>query len=232
MSNIKLNFEDLFESLIDEKYAVIKLDSVFPNYLRGQDIDLFCRDIEEVSRLVISFLRPFVNEKVSISINKGIDHVHIDLKEAKQVHFRFDLLGSLPPYKNVIVKPSLFDVVIESSVEKRIGGILVKVPNDVDEGLLRYIEYLEYIASRPDKIKHAKWILDKYATNPSLNEQFFLRAHHFLSIPLAVYSKKSFLTRVGEYIAYYCELLSQSVYVIKNDGLRDFFAKAWNRLFK
>jgi len=232
MSSIIIDFKDLFDSLSDQPYAVIKLDPKFPSYSPGQDIDIFCRDLEDVSRRIIGFLSAFVGEEFSIAVSKKIDQVHIDLIAGKQIHFRFDLLGALPKHKFFFIKPSLFDVVIESCVEKNIEGVLVKVPNEVDEGVLRYIEYLEYISSRPDKIKHSNWILGKFGANPSSNRQFFLRLHHFLSIPEPVYSKKSYATRLNESFEYFGSIFLKAFDIIKNKGLKAFFAKVFERFFK
>ena len=232
MNKIKLDFKKFFASLDGLSYVVIKLDPSFPNYLPGQDIDILCREHEELAKRVIAYLSIFIDDKYSINVEKKIDHIHIDLLDGSVVHFRFDLLGSLPKYKQVNVKSSLFDVLIESSIEKVISDYIVKVPNTVDEAVFRYIEFLEYISLRPDKVKHCSWILDKISSNPSLNEKFFSRFHHFISLPSCDYPKKSYYQKIKEHIVFSKDIAFQSYYFIKRKGIGRFIFKVKAIFFK
>lgn len=224
-----INFKSFFELVDDQLYAVVKLDPQFPSITQGQDIDIFCRDVQEMARRTIYFLSASVDSDISISVTKKHGFVHVDLMKGRDLYFRFDLIGMLPKYSNIDIKESLFDVVIESSVMKDVGGFCIKVPNATDEAVLRYIEYLEYISSRPDKIKHAFWIKEQCSYNSEFKEAFLLRLHHFIAIPEPVYAKKSYLNRCFEDATYFKNLILTAYNVLRNDGFYELYNKLLRR---
>jgi hypothetical protein len=89
MSKLKIDFKNLFESLMQSDYVAIKLDSEFPKYSSGQDLDIFCRDIEKVSNTIITFLNVYINDSNHINITKNNNNVHIDLMCDRVIHYRF-----------------------------------------------------------------------------------------------------------------------------------------------
>jgi hypothetical protein len=54
----------------------------------------------------------------------------------------------------------------------------VFVPNDEDELMLRYFEYLEWFDRRPDKIKHIDYICAQKDT--ALMQRFFENTHRYI----------------------------------------------------
>ena len=52
----KINFEELFLKLQNKNYTIIKLDPKFPDYIEGQDLDILCYDINDISNVIVSFL--------------------------------------------------------------------------------------------------------------------------------------------------------------------------------
>ena len=144
MNNLKIDFKDLFDLLMQYDYVAIKLDPEFPKYEPGQDLDIYCRDVEEISKIIITFLNIYVNKHCHISVSKNKNNVHIDLMNGQEIHYRFDIHRSLPAYEQIKIKASLFDVVIESSSVINRDQCMIKVPNQIDESVLRYIEFQEY----------------------------------------------------------------------------------------
>ena len=78
--------------------------------------------------------------------------------------FRFDLYSSLPEFKKLSLKKHLFFDILKNktSFYSTYEGkeYPVYVPSEIDDLLLRYIEYMEWYQQRPDKIKHLNYILE------------------------------------------------------------------------
>jgi len=225
MNEIKIDFKELFDKLSNYEYVVVKLNSKFPKYSQGEDIDIFCRDIEGVSGIVIAFLNKFVTENSLINIKKYSNNFHIDLIYGKKIHFRFDLYKSFPDYMNVRIKPSLFDVVIESGISFTRANFTIKVPSQIDEAVLRYIEYQEYFASRPDKIKHIEHILSTIGDTKNERDDFFARVHYFIELSVSQFDEKSLFFRIKETLYYYLNSFLKGLKILKNDGLLTLFKK-------
>ena len=72
MSNIKIDLKPLFEKLEIKSYSVIKLPSEYPDYKVGSDLDIFCYDVEDMSRVVLAYFQESINKKLSVKItNRG-----------------------------------------------------------------------------------------------------------------------------------------------------------------
>lgn len=231
MSNLLLDFKVFFESIKRLPYCVIKLDPYFPSYKKGQDIDILCRDIHEMSSYVLSFLSSYIKNQDSIEVNKLKKSIHIDLICDDTIHFRFDLIQELYGYKSLSLKKSFTDVVIESSMEKNVKDFIIRVPNQVDDSILRYIEYIEYISERPDKIKHVHHILSRLKNN-SINENLFYdRFHHFVSIPLKPMNQNTINSNLYRNFIYISERISNAFRIIKKYGFIGFLSRLKNKIF-
>jgi|688.fasta_scaffold84277_3 hypothetical protein len=227
---MKLNFKDFFNKIVDHKYCVVKLSPIFPLYHPGQDIDIFCRDIERLSREAIGFLQNYVDENYFIRVIKRNNCHQVDLMKKNTIHFRFDFINAIPRFKQVKIKSSLLDVVIESSKEKIIEDFKLKIPNQIDECILRYIEYVEYFAIHPDKIKHVDYINSFFESKPEDKKFFFDRLNHFTCLPIDEISKINKLNKVIKNIKYIKKLILASYYVYKQEGFLSLFEKVSRRL--
>jgi hypothetical protein len=57
----------------------------------------------------------------------------------------------------------------------------VYIPCLIDELIIRYIEYIEWYAQRPDKIKHIDYILN-YIEDLSIKNKFLNKLHYYTKI--------------------------------------------------
>ncbi len=178
-----LDLSKIFRKLEDENYCIVKLPKSFPLYEIGSDLDIFCYDIKSFSKIILSNLQELDVSKTKIKINTAETHVYIDIIRNKKIHFRFDLYGALPSYKNINIKNAFFGSVIEHSKRIKIDGLNIAVPSNIDEAILRYIEYQEWYSQRPDKIKHIDYIKNKMQSNDIDLKKMFDRLHYYTSIP-------------------------------------------------
>lgn len=183
MPDIKINLNELFSVIESKNYCVIKLPQNFPDYSLGSDLDLFCYDIEEMSREILAFLQCYINYDIDIKIINMSGQIYIDLIENNEIHFRFDLYGEMPHYKNLLIKSSLFSSIIENSRLIVFNGCSVKVPCSLDEAVLRYIEYQEWYSQRPDKIKHIEYIEMKSSEGGVKLDALFSKLHYYTELP-------------------------------------------------
>jgi len=182
----ELQLSRIFRSMNDLAYCVIKCDERLPGYGRGSDIDIFCLDLPAVSRRLLVLLGEQLGPGHLLDVQDDGHYSKIDLveQESGELVFRFDLYGGLPPYRHVALRPALFESVLEGRVEKRIGQgdeeCTISVPSQLDDLLLRYVEYHEWYAERPDKIKHLAMVLDSPLVE---RRQLLDKLHHYVSLP-------------------------------------------------
>lgn len=140
-------------------YCIMRIPEHFPNYYEHSDIDVLCRD----ARAIADYLRlNFPSSRVFPISNKW----HVDtLLSTGKLDLKFDLMDNFLCYEKIGIKPEFLDYVFKNLTEKK----KVIVPNDDCEFVLRYIEYNEYIDSRPEKVKHLKYIQDN-ATSDKYKE--------------------------------------------------------------
>lgn len=180
----KINLENIFSNLKDTSYTVIKISQEFPNYNKGDDIDIFCYSINKVSNIILSSISKIVDDQYKIKITNIHDsQLYIDIIEDGKIHFRFDLYNKLPKYNNLLIKEGLFNSVVENSVLQQINGVNVKVPAKIDEIILRYIEYHEWFSKRPDKIKHIDYILNSIEKEEVKKTKFLEKLHYNVQLP-------------------------------------------------
>ena len=188
MSDNKLKQEldllNIFKLLNEQSYCLIKMPPEFPSFNIGSDLDIFCYDIREVSRIILGELNKLLDDdKYHIDIVDKNEQVHIDFKCEDQIIVRFDLYASLPKYKNIIIKPSYFVHVLENVKIVDISNVQVKTPSNIDDSIIRYMEYQEFYAQRPDKIKHIEYIENHLAKNEFKLDELFEKLHYFTSLP-------------------------------------------------
>ncbi len=182
-----LNLIPFFESIDSEYYCVIKLSEGFPAYSPGDDIDIFCYEPDSITRKVLEWANQYIKKGLEIKVISQAEYNHftIDFMDGREIHLRFDIYGQLPLYKKVLIKPALFENIIEHSrpVYKKYDNVSfrVNIPDLIDDMLLRYIEFIEWYNIRPDKIKHLDYIMDKI--NDEKKIRFLNKLHHYTAIP-------------------------------------------------
>jgi hypothetical protein len=190
MPNCKIDLIQIFKLLENKFYCIIKIPDEFPEYAIGSDIDIFCYDINNIANIILQNTNQYISDKITIEIKDLNKQIYVDIKEYDKIHLRFDLYGELPNYKNVKIKPCLFSSIIEHATSKSIlnNELTVKVPCHIDEIIIRYIEYHEWYAQRPDKIKHINYIekmIDLEMVDTTL---FFDKLHYYTELPMVTES--------------------------------------------
>lgn len=180
---MKINFTEIFESLTDTDYCIIKLPPDLANYRIGSDIDILCINNKSVAEIIISKLNKYIDTKSIVKITEYEDQSHVDFLEDNRIHLRFDLYQKLPHYKNILLKPEYFSSILENSKATIKGDIRIKVPSDLDDLIIRYFEYQEYYSERPDKIKHIDYIENLIEERDLDRKKLFDRIHYYTEIP-------------------------------------------------
>ncbi len=138
------------------------------NYRPGSDVDIFCDNPPAFVNSIIKTGKKYVeNEGFEIMVknNPKAAHCFVDFFSDNRLEFRFDVCFALPKFRNIVVKKELFSDILEN---KEFFEMLYKgekyplyVPNEIDDLLLRYIEYLEWHRIAPRKRKHLNYVLSE-----------------------------------------------------------------------
>ena len=70
------------------EYAIMKIRDDFPEYTKGQDIDILCGDLEAVKLHLTRYFWDKVDFKVT---DRSDTHIHCDILEGNEIDIRFDL---------------------------------------------------------------------------------------------------------------------------------------------
>lgn len=217
MSNIKIDLKPLFKKLEEKVYCIIKLPDGFPEYKIGSDLDIFCYDVEDISRIIIGFLPKELTVKLT---NMG-SQIYIDVMDKNTIHFRFDLYGALPKYENILIKEAFFSSVIENSKTVLKDEVNVKVPSNVDENILRYIEYQEWYAQRPDKIKHINYIEERIKNSEININNLLDKLHYYTELPKVEDDRQVSGNSFVRYMSYALEMIKKVFRVLKEKGFKE-----------
>jgi len=190
----RLDLGLFFSALEGKKYSIIKLTD-FPDYNIGSDIDVFCDNIDDIAREIIYIGNQYCKQGFEIRVkNANASHIHIDFITGYKLDFRFDLYGALPPYKKLRIKGDYFTKIINDSVpinfDRNQKQYQIYVPSDLDDLVLRYIEYIEWYELRPDKIKHLDYITSAISNNKN-NAQFLEILHRYTALPCIADDRKN-----------------------------------------
>lgn len=198
----RLDLKDIFEHLKEEQYCIVKKPIKFPKYEEGEDIDIFCYFVERVIEKLLFKLKDYPFE---IKVKKENKRAYIDLLKDDKIYFRFDIYGEIPKYKNILIKDAFFSSIIENSHFEN----NIKVPSKIDEMIIRYLEYQEYYAQRPDKIKHIEYI--KEYLNEKNKKIFFDKLHYYTELPQLDYKVKK-----PSFIREFLKYVKNRVLIVKN----------------
>jgi len=230
MSNIKIDLIPLFKKLEKESYCIIKLPDNFPSYDVGSDLDFFCYNIEKVSRIILGCLQSDISDDLSVIITNMGKQIYIDIMDKRDIHFRFDLYGSLPSYQNVSIKDAFFSSVIEGSNKVEKSKCIVKIPKLIDESILRYIEYQEWFSERPDKIKHINYLEEKFQNSELELNKVLDKLHYYISIPRIKEDEKINASSSIQYMQYLYGNFKKIIKYIQLNGLERTIYKIKDRL--
>ncbi|WP_129126150.1 hypothetical protein [Geomonas oryzae] len=182
-----LDLLTFFGDIAGLPYCVVKMSPSFPQYKAGEDIDLFCYSVNDVAAKVVSWAKRYAAKGYGIKVSNvhKRQHVHVDLLLEGALNFRFDLYEAMPAYEKLMVKPALFESVLENAASAffPMGEVQVevKVPAPVDDLLIRYLEFAEWYDVRPDKIKHLDFIMER--GDAQTRERMLQKLHHYTKLP-------------------------------------------------
>lgn len=189
-SGRRLDLAEFFARVEDLPYAVVRgTPEDLLHYLPGSDIDIFCYDKVAFGRQVLAFVNPYLELGYEVRVQETEigDQTQIDLLRGNALELRFDLYGTLPSYRRFRINPALFFSVIEHAEMLEVPHgqeiVAIQVPNQVDDLLLRYFEYIEYYEQRPDKVKHLDYILTAVDKLPEARIGFLEKLHRYTSLP-------------------------------------------------
>lgn len=233
---MKLDLFSFFKLIENESYVVIKPSRKLPDYDIGSDIDIFCYSTDKVVEKISVFLSGYLDDNSTISVVDGCAKAHIDFIVNDRINFRFDLYKQLPVYKNILLKPAFFSSVIESSMFRHINDsnrtTFVKVPSETDDLILRYVEYHEYYAERPDKIKHVEYIQQKITGSESVQIKMLDKLHYYTSFPKTDYREKYFKEKLIEKRDYYQASYNKVRHLYATAGLSALIQKVVKKIRK
>jgi len=153
-SNI-IDLRHLFEQLKELRYVIVRLPKYYPNYREYSDLDIFCEDKSRMASLIQNVISFYGDIRVSHLPGR----IHVDYYSSpRQLDIKFDLFDSFEIYSKTYIDPLLKQVLLETRV---LNDRNVYVPLPVYEDALRFVEYREYISSRPDKIKHLVYLRNR-----------------------------------------------------------------------
>lgn len=231
---MKLDLLVLFKLIENEQYVVIKPSCKLPDYDIGSDIDIFSYHVDKIAELIATFLTNYVDDKSYFAVTDGLAKIHVDFLVNDKINFRFDLYKRLPNYKNISLKPAFFSSVIESALTRELTenevSATVKIPSETDDLILRYVEYHEYFAQRPDKIKHIEYIQNKLSSSESERIKLFDKLHYYTAFPEVFYREKTTTDRWLERKDYYKSNFVKIKHLYATAGLRVLIVKIKNKI--
>lgn len=208
-----LNLYDFYKQLENEKYCIVKNSNLL-SYNQGEDIDIFCYNIKEIINVICHVGKTYVESQgYSIKITEVVvgKHVHVDFMFKKKIDYRFDLYGELPSYKKMNVRLGFFGSVIENAQILELGNnnekVKVYVPCRIDDYIIRYLEYCEWYAVRPEKIKHINYIEENILENEK--KAFWDKLHYYTELPEIKVKKMSFTKRFVNDLRWYWRTLKR-----------------------
>jgi len=148
-----MNLLEVFNDM--PEYVLIKMRDDFPEYKKGQDMDIVCRDVDKV----IFYLKEYFYDKYIIDISSSsLDHFHFDcLEKSGKLELRFDLYGHL-------ISEKFTGELLEHKETMRFNGGHVCVPMPAYEGVIKCWEFLlngkekygEYIIFKNTLVEYTK----------------------------------------------------------------------------
>jgi hypothetical protein len=233
---LSINLADFFKVLEGENYCIIKRGDI-EKYKTGSDFDIFCFDLHSFSKKIMIASQKYVKDGYKLKINDSRKcHWHIDLLKDEKIEVRFDLYNSMPSYKRINIKNSLFSSIVENRVLDlvNLNGNSVKIyyPSLVDEIIIKYLDYIEHYKLRPDKVRHLDYVLEKIKKDRD-NREFIDKLHFYTSFSRDVeVSKKSLIENFYEHIEYWLLRIFTVIKYVKIFGISETIKKIKKKLLK
>jgi hypothetical protein len=156
-----LQLKEFFKR-VEDCCVVLRRKEWLPNYYAGEDLDLLTDNYEQLVSHIIAFANLY---DVKTTIQKHGRHYHLDIYfNPDQLHFRFDIVTTLEK-DSVRVNPEYTSVVLGRTMKIEREGVVMRVPNPMDELIIRYLEF----TAHPTKTKHKQYI-DRYMTKDFYKE--------------------------------------------------------------
>ena len=101
-----MDLNRFFFAIKDYNYSIVKLDK-FPDYKKGDDLDIYTDDLVGLTRLILKIGNQYFNEencRIKVSERKNKHHLHIDFYFNNELDLRFDLFTSPLRFKKLTLK--------------------------------------------------------------------------------------------------------------------------------
>jgi len=169
-SNI-IDVTKIFNNLKYSDYVIIKDDGNFPNYFDGDDLDIFCKNKDELHSEIMDLIEEYQDKYKITEHNKGV-RIHVDFryKENEKINYRIDMLDTFPylvnlghTHNKIEVRDEYYDIIFSRKIKKTLsnplmvdeGNITVNFPCETDDLVLRFIEW----TWQPHKTRHINYVI-------------------------------------------------------------------------
>lgn len=184
-----LDLSTFFRALEGIDYVLVKMSDSFPVYTQGSDLDMYCRTPSAASRAIVAVANAYIDgvRRLEVTEKPEKHKTIIDLCRGANLELRFEVFSALPRYRSIELKDWYFRTVLDRSTTRAIQTpkgerFTVRVPHEVDDAVLRYVEFLEWYETRSDKVKHLDYVLSKLETELS-RDRFLDTLHYYTRIP-------------------------------------------------
>ena len=229
MPNIRLILENIIKKIENLDYVFIKIRDDFPELKYGEDIDIFTTQRKSIFDSILFVLKKeILDSSLSIQIKNKISKDVIIFKKNDKILLKFEIYFSLSELKNLSVKDCLISNAVYQFNTKYINEkILYKIPNDIYECLIRYIDFSENFLYNPDKKRHLDY-LEKLIKDKKVDElEFSKKLYYFVSfLKNNSFEKKNYIL---EKINILVNTLKTIISYYKNNGLISLIKKIKSR---
>ena len=143
---MEINVKNIFDSIEDLEYVVLRgKDDIF-QLQEGADIDILVMDTAEVVKRLLAHLSTYAKSGYEIKKEEIYPHIHIDIMKDTTLILRIDILYVLP-----FSLPS--NVIIHTLLTRKKKDNYY-VPSTDMEIFTRLLEYFE----RPEKLRHLEYV--------------------------------------------------------------------------
>ena len=172
----KIPLLDLIQKI--DGAVILKISETFPNYERGDDLDLLVLDRSDAIRAIYKFAEKVLENGIELRVTDTPGHCHADFLFDGGLEIRIDLIDNFEFYSKLAVKNGFVAKIFKDRRARSCGDLVYYVPSEEDNLTIRYFEYLEWFDRRPDKVKHMDYICA--VEDESLKRRFFENTHRFI----------------------------------------------------
>lgn len=158
--------------------VVVKYNASLPKVRVGGDIDIYSLN---KGALLASLVEISFAEQIEATITeRNPGHSHFDVQKSGTLLFRLDIYSAFPQYKRFSVSAHIFAFLVGRGRQMDSPNASIpRLPNE-DEAFVRYLEYLEFYWTGPEKTHHLDWITA--SLTPLEMESLFERAHNSVHV--------------------------------------------------